>query len=382
MVRVFTILITNYTGSYTLVFVVEGNHTLTVELYDSNDEALTNPEASYTVNFTTEEETQPLDKIDLELTLTADKATLPIWQFVVFTVELENKGGITASNIAVSVPVPTGFAYAEMSSTKGDYTPWNQQWIISELAAGESASIDLTLFTLQDDNAVDFFVQVLGVDEEDVDSSPDNSNNNIPQEDDEALVTVDAFSGSSNRAKEGHWFEVYRNGMTVDLHWLSQLEPIVEEFIIEHWTDGSDYQPLKSRAPQISPSDVTYYTDVHLEPKAGINFYRLKQVLKDGTIIKSPVRQILFEPSVEDFVLFPNPAENYVELQLRPIIGKEVQIMIYDHLGREQYQEYIPEVQVAPHRINLEEFIEGHYMVWIYTKDRRSVAKRLVIGKR
>ena len=54
-------------------------------------------------------------------------------------------------------------------------------------------------------------------------------------------------------------------------------------------------------------------------------------------MLESPVRQIYFEPQIEDIVLFPNPAEDYVELQLRPLEGMAVELILFDDLGRKRY---------------------------------------------
>ena len=128
--------------------------------------------------------------IDLELSISASTLELPIWQDIVFSLTLTNNGNVTANNIKVAVPISTGFAYVGQTVPDGIYDVWFQEWQLPSLEAGQTATMDLTLFVLQNSAAVDYFVQVIAADPTDSDSAPNNNAGSVPAEDDEAVVTI------------------------------------------------------------------------------------------------------------------------------------------------------------------------------------------------
>lgn len=141
------------------------------------------------------------NNIDLELTVSSNKTELVIYQTVVYTITLSNVGNVDASNIVVSLNIPSGMAFTGATPSVGDYVG-GTEWQVSSLNANTSATFEYELFVLDEDNAITFFTQVLAASPDDLDSTPDNNNSNVPNEDDEASVEVFAAGGGPTEPQD------------------------------------------------------------------------------------------------------------------------------------------------------------------------------------
>lgn len=128
--------------------------------------------------------------IDLELSISANKPTFRQYENVTYTVVLKNQGPAAATGIRVAAELPTGMVHTFSNATKGSYNLFFESWEIPTLAAGETATLTLTFFTLVGDGNLPNFVQVTTASQDDIDSTPNNNPTTVPNEDDEAAVTI------------------------------------------------------------------------------------------------------------------------------------------------------------------------------------------------
>jgi len=154
---------------------------------------------------------------DLELFITAP--TTPYEQFteIPYQVTVINRGPQNARNIFVRAPLPEGMVFTSATPSDGTYNLFFEWWNIPALNVGDTAVLDLTLFTLIDDQPIINFVEIIGGQPLDPDSVPDNGVAPEPQEDDEASFTI--FSEP-----------VIRGGVTSDLS--LDLEVVQDEFTV------------------------------------------------------------------------------------------------------------------------------------------------------
>lgn len=145
---------------------------------------------------------------DLELSMTAAEAEFVIYEFINYTLTLQNTGTETATNISVQNYLPAGTAYSSHVSTNGGYYfPWSGEWGVGNLGAGETAILELKLFVLSNNQPINNFAQVSEATGEDPDSTPNNNNTTSPSEDDEANVELEA----ANRSIEAVGFQLSQN---------------------------------------------------------------------------------------------------------------------------------------------------------------------------
>jgi uncharacterized repeat protein (TIGR01451 family) len=83
--------------------------------------------------------------IDLSLTKVVDTATPDVGANVVFTVDVANAAGVAnATGVEVTDALPTGYVYVSDAPSQGSYDSVTGVWTVGSLAAGSSATLDLT----------------------------------------------------------------------------------------------------------------------------------------------------------------------------------------------------------------------------------------------
>ncbi len=140
---------------------------------------------------------------DLELSMTATPSEFLVFSNVTFQVTVTNTGNQDARDVRVEFPIPQGkLAYVTQSYSQGDFIVPYRQWTVGTLAAGASATLDFTLFTLVNE-PIDVFAEVIMASPADIDSSPGNGNGMTAQEDDEASMTINPVGNSVNGSTFG-----------------------------------------------------------------------------------------------------------------------------------------------------------------------------------
>ncbi len=131
---------------------------------------------------------------DLELSMTVSNSFPAIYTNVDYVLILHNNGPETATNISVRAPhslliSANGLVYTGSNATAGSYDNITLTWNIPALSAGGTATLTLTLFTMQT-GLPPVYAQVSGASPGDADSQPNNGTQPVVAEDDEALVDV------------------------------------------------------------------------------------------------------------------------------------------------------------------------------------------------
>ena len=143
---------------------------------------------------------------DLEVTISANKTVAAQWTNVVYTFTAKNPGNATISTAKIQLggcfngqimdfSAPFGLVYASVpgAPTKGTYDFVLKQWTLTNLAAGQSGVLTVTLFTLTtgEQKVVAFCIAQSPVDP---DSQPTSTPSSMPNctavQDDEAVWTI------------------------------------------------------------------------------------------------------------------------------------------------------------------------------------------------
>ena len=134
--------------------------------------------------------------IDLDLDIAVASSTYERYEEVDYTISITNYGSETATDVVVAAELPSGMVYTDDQASQGDYNLFFEEWNVGDLAPGATAELELTLFTLVEGVDIVNFVQVIAAGGDDIDSTPDNNDTNVPQEDDEAAITISEFGGT------------------------------------------------------------------------------------------------------------------------------------------------------------------------------------------
>lgn len=152
-------------------------------------------------------------------------------------------------------------------------------------------------------------------------------------------------------------FDATKDQNQVYLQWISSREIDNDYYIVEKSNDGLNYSELTIVDAKNNLSGAKYNTiDAH--PAQGWNYYRLTSVETSGKKQIEGIRALLFESSDFTLDIFPNPASQYVTLQLST--AKDYMISVIDAFGKTVYQN---NMHTSSAQINTGTWATGTYFV-------------------
>lgn len=200
---------------------------------------------------------------DLELAKIVDKANPNVGDRITFTLTLTNKGPGIASGVKVTDVLPAGLSFVSADSVQGTYDNITGIWDVGNIRDNLSRTLNIVA---QVNNAgiIPTTAAVTSVSETDPDSTP---NNNNPNEDDQASVTINAIGGVQVGTT---------NRLTFDDKTYLSLYPDVRdaynnggfEKVFDHFTT---HGVLENRDLRVRLFDETYYLDRNSDVKQAVD---------------------------------------------------------------------------------------------------------------
>ena len=123
-----------------------------------------------------------------------------------------------------------------------------------------------------------------------------------------------------------------------------------------------------------------FYQRTDGNPFVGYNYYRLKLTYLDGSEDYSEIKQITIS-DIEDFGLFPNPAQEAVKVSLRGYEGKDIQIQLINQFGKSVKIMNIDNVSDSVYNVGLNNVRNGMYSLWIFAEGRKAIGKKVIVNK-
>jgi hypothetical protein len=145
-------------------------------------------------------------------------------------------------------------------------------------------------------------------------------------------------------------------------------------FYIERSNDGKTFFPIgfqNSKATNGNSNAVLEYSFTDTKPFAGINYYRLKQMDKDGKSAYSKIVSVAFA-NAQTVKVYPNPATNMVTVDA----GSVKVIELYNMLG--QTVKAPVTYGSSSHNINTSGLAKGTYTLRIVT-DNGTTTQKLIL---
>ena len=191
------------------------------------------------------------------------------------------------------------------------------------------------------------------------------------------------IGGATELAKAATYltFDAYPVQGTAFIEWISNTASKEAYFQVERSVDNIDFYPLKNK--QLPKTDSTNFYRLEDErPLLGDNFYRVKQVLKDGTVKYTAIKNIPFGELATHFTVFPNPAKDelFVRIEQEVAADQEAIIQVVNLLG--QVMEYIelPASELQKNiPIDLSKYKNGLYSVHLKLKKQPIRSKTFVV---
>lgn len=146
------------------------------------------------------------------------------------------------------------------------------------------------------------------------------------------------------------------------------------------------YEALEKHVVTAVNNGNTDFNFTDKDPQDGDNFYRVKQVLSETDIDKgnqvsySKIRKLTF--NANDFIKsFPNPARDYVDVDLAAFQGKDAVINILNELGQVKASKKVENLTAQPIRVQLDGVEAGVYLLRVDINNNKGAMKQFIIAK-
>lgn len=155
-------------------------------------------------------------------------------------------------------------------------------------------------------------------------------------------------------------FEVVKAGREAHLMWNTYRTADASHFEIERSANGRDFSFKGKVAAPANSNEQTDYSYWDKSPLAGRNYYRLKMADRSGGSVYSETRMVNFGDEDGDVRIFPNPASDYVTIDIGGKAGKVKELAVIDATGREVMRRQADASQVT---FDLKALAAGTYYV-------------------
>ena len=177
-------------------------------------------------------------------------------------------------------------------------------------------------------------------------------------------------------------FKVTKEAQAALLAWSTTEETNADRFVIERSADAKSWQLLGEQTAQNRGKETNAYSFVDAYPVAGINYYRLKMIDRDGTYSYSRVRSISFDQTRVQVVVYPNPVSE--RLYLKDAGGKTLPdgyvagLSVVDTKGATVIKSTDP---VSSGGLDLRHLQTGMYVVVISLTDGTLSTHKVIVNK-
>jgi hypothetical protein len=173
-----------------------------------------------------------------------------------------------------------------------------------------------------------------------------------------------------------------KQGNKAALNWVNSAIQPTDYFVVERLLPTGEFGALDhvNADANVAAGETRQFSFTDEKPTAGENFYRIKSVGKNGDARYSEIVQLTFDES--NWRLFPNPAHDYVDLDLKSRANQSGRVEVYDAYGRVLMTKVIDKITESPYRLNLEgQWTSGQYWVRVQVEGARDLVSPILIAK-
>jgi hypothetical protein len=173
-------------------------------------------------------------------------------------------------------------------------------------------------------------------------------------------------------------FTAVPKGSQVNLQWIVSEQTNVATYEVEASVDGRNFAEIVTISN--NGNQGANYDAVHITPVAGINYYRIKTIEKDGTISYSQIRKVNFGKA-GDVIIYPNPASTgVINITLTgSMVNKSATVSILSMEGKLISQQQIVKTSQTE-TIDVSWLASGSYIIKIIS-DNEVVNKTIQVIK-
>ena len=177
-------------------------------------------------------------------------------------------------------------------------------------------------------------------------------------------------------------FNIAKQDRGVNLNWVTNTEIENDYFIIEKSRDGISFDPILEVASKTDAAGTNFYDEIDAVPFFGKNYYRLQQFSKNGSSIYSSVRTVDFDLDLSQLEIYPNPAQEKIQVNLKSFINRNISIQIFDARGTLMEEKNLQELNNEVQTFDLDGYINGLYLMGIKIEGKRMITKQFIVLKK
>lgn len=130
-------------------------------------------------------------------------------------------------------------------------------------------------------------------------------------------------------------FDATPVNQSVKVVWATSNELNNDRYIVEKSYNGTEWSAIGTVKGLGNSNSVAQYSFIDAQPQLGIQYYRLKQVDLNGEFAYSEIKPVAFNHNQHIQVsLFPNPANNQVNINLPSNENMDAKLTVFNALGQ------------------------------------------------
>jgi hypothetical protein len=150
------------------------------------------------------------------------------------------------------------------------------------------------------------------------------------------------------------------------IEWSTAQESNTDKFVVEYSIDGAAYTPAGELKAAGFSSVPQKYQLLHKSVQTGFNYYRIRQVDKDGRFTYSRIITLLQQNGLSKATLSPNPASDLVHIAM-PAPADIRQVQVHDRQGKLVWQQTYNLQGVKALSIPVSQLPAGTYVLAVHT---------------
>ncbi|MDZ7876985.1 MAG: HYR domain-containing protein [Saprospiraceae bacterium] len=181
-------------------------------------------------------------------------------------------------------------------------------------------------------------------------------------------------------SKEVFTFEARADVNQAKLQWVSNGGDKNDYYEVEHLNEAGKFETIGTINAATATTEAESFSFTDANPLDGDNSYRIKTVENAGNIKLSDIKTVTFVKT-DGVRLFPNPANDYVDIDLKKYDGLQVTITLYNQFGKIVQTAHIEKASSAPFHLEFGEVTTGMYLMRVQAQGKREVMRKLQITK-
>jgi hypothetical protein len=175
-------------------------------------------------------------------------------------------------------------------------------------------------------------------------------------------------------------FNAKADNRVAKLQWVSNGGLKNDYYAVEKADETGAFQELNILNASTGDETPTVFDYTDESPKEGDNHYRIKTVDNNGTPQYSAVKTVNFK-DISDANVFPNPANDVLNIDLKSYEGHSVGIQVYNAMGKLITVSQVDKATASPYQISINDMPVGSYLIRILPEGKRAVTKQVKIAR-